>query len=163
MDVFNPHEFARVKAKAEALYKTIVKAFCPALKSDVHFSSDGFHHLRFNGARAERTKAVQQAKMLCLQEALDVIRKTTTIQEYRVSLHPVGHGDKNGFRQTKRIEYFAFHAITDLVKSRRINVVVRRIGEGNFHFWSVMPSWKEERINDSQIVRKIGGGWMLDA
>ncbi|MFA4954341.1 MAG: hypothetical protein WC641_03450 [Patescibacteria group bacterium] len=163
MDVFNHYEFAKIKAKAESLYKSVVKVHCPALGMDVHFSSDGFHHLQYDGTRAERTKLVQRNKILCLQEAVDIIKKTTTIQEYRSAIQPFGKADKNGFRQTKHVKYYAFHAITDLTKPRRVNVVVRRIGDGNHHFWSVMPSWKEDKINDSQTVRKIGGGWMLDS
>lgn len=163
MEAFDHHEFAKIKAKAETLYKTVVKVRCPALAADVHFSSDGFHHLQFNGVRVERLKTVQKIKMLCIQEAVEVIKKTTTIQEYRTALQPIGKTDRSGFRQTKHVAYYAFHAITDLTKPRRVNVVVRRVGDGNYHFWSVMPSWKEDQINGSQTVRKIGGNWMLDS
>jgi len=160
MEIFDYREFANIKAKAEVFFQSIVKMRCPALVADVHFSSDGFHHLKFNGVRVERTKAVQKTKMLCLQEAAEIIKKTTTIQEFRSVFQPVGKTDN---RQTRQVEYYAFHAITDLTKPRRINVVVRRIGEGNYHFWSVMPSWKESRGKKSRIVREIGGGWMLDS
>lgn len=155
-------EFAHVKAKAEAFYTSVMKVRCPAILDDIHFSTDGFHHLRFNGSRAERDKKVQKTKMLCLEEAVDILKRTTTIQEYRKLTQPVGKTDSKGFRKTKCVHYYAFHAITNFDKSRRINVVIRKVGEGNYHFWSVMPSWKEEKINNSQTTRFIGGGWMID-
>jgi len=163
MSEFDHAEFSKIKIRAETFYHSIIKVRCPALIADVHFSSDGFHHLQYDGTRAERTKLVQKNKMLCLQEAVDIIRKTTTIQEYRTSLQPIGKANKNGLRPTKLVAYYAFHAITDFTKLRRINIVIRRIGEGNYHFWSVMPSWREDKINELQTVRKIGGGWMLDS
>jgi len=58
MDAFDHHEFAKIKTKAETFYKSIIKTRCPALGMDVHFSSDGFHHLQYDGTRTERTKAV---------------------------------------------------------------------------------------------------------
>lgn len=64
MEAFDHHEFAKIKAKAETLYKTVVKVRCPALAADVHFSSDGFHHLQFNGVRVERLKTVQNQDAL---------------------------------------------------------------------------------------------------
>lgn len=154
--------FAKAKKEAEALYFSVEKLRCPALQEDIYFSSDGFHHLQFDGTRSERTKTVQKNKMLCLKEAIDILRKTTTIQEYRTSIQPVGKSDSKGYRQTKEVYYYAFHAITDFRRIRRINIVVKKIGNGHYHFWSVMPSWKEEKVNDTQVVRRIGGGWIVD-
>lgn len=163
MSELNLEEFAKIKSKAEIFYKSIGCVRCPALKADVYFTSDGFHHLQFDGTRAERTKIVQRNKMLCLREAVDVIKKSATVQEYRTAIQPIGKRDKHGFRATKSVVYYAFHAITDFTKLRRVNVVVRRVGDGNFHFWSVMPFWKEEENTDTQKMRKVGGDWLLDA
>lgn len=163
MEPFNREAFLNIKLRAESFYKSINSIKCPALNTVVHFTSDGFHHLQFDGTRTERSKIVQKNKMLHLEDAVEIIKKTTTIQEYRTALQPVGKADKQGFRQTKPVAYFAFQAITDLEKCRRINVVVRRVGEGNYHFWSVMPSWKEEQITSSQSIRRIGGNWMTDS
>lgn len=156
-------EFTKIKSKADIFYKSVGCVRCPALDANVHFTSDGFHHLQFDGTRAERTKIVQKNKMLCLHEAVEVIKKSNTVQEYRTAVQPIGKPDKSGFRSTKNVVYYAFHAITDFSKLRRVNVVVRRVGDGNFHFWSVMPSWKEEEITDTQKMRKVGGDWLLDA
>ncbi len=156
-------EFKKIFAKAEKFYKSVIKVHCPALNQMVHFSSDGFHHLQFDGTRTERTKVVQKNKLLCLEDAVLIIKKTTTIQEHRESVQTVGKPDVSGHRQEKSVRYYAFAAIINLDKKRRINVVVRRVGDGNFHFWSVSPAWKELKTNSQKTVKRIGGGWLLDS
>jgi len=42
----------------------------------------------------------------------------------------------------KQIRYWAFEAVVD---DRRIKVIVRQIGRGKKHFWSVIPAWRRIR------------------
>jgi hypothetical protein len=135
--------FKKIKQETEEKYKKVGKIFCPALKTEVVFNSDGFYHLRYDGHRSERDKRVQRNKFLFFDDGVGILKKTTTIQEYRRSMCPIGKADKNGFRKMKTVEWFGFFAITSFSKRRRIKVVVRRVGEdsGNYHFWSVMPFW----------------------
>ncbi|OGF21628.1 hypothetical protein A2316_01000 [Candidatus Falkowbacteria bacterium RIFOXYB2_FULL_38_15] len=136
-------QFYKLKEIAKTTYERIGSIYCPALKDDIVFNSDGFHHLRYDCHRSERSKQVQKNKFIYFDKAVEILKKTTTIQEYRRSICAVGDCDKNGFHKTKIIEWFGFFAIISFVKCIRINVVVRRIGEGSgkFHFWSVMPFW----------------------
>jgi len=136
-------KFHELKNAAEDAYNKIVNIDCPALKAKVIFNSDGFHHLRYDCHRSERSKQVQQSKFICLEDAVKILKKATTIQEYRRSICPIGKCDKSGFRKTKIVEWFGLFAVTSFSRRIRVNVVVRRIGEGSgqFHFWSVMPYW----------------------
>ncbi len=133
----------KLKENTKQEYDTIGSLYCPALKSNILFNADGFHHLRYDGSRKERSKSVQKNKFTYFSDAVDILKKSTTIQEYRRSICPVGKPDKNGFRKTKSIEWFGFFAITSFSKQTRIKVIVRRIGEdnGHYHFWSVIPFW----------------------
>ncbi len=92
--------------------------------------------------RSEASK-VNIINFFYFKDALNTIAKTTTIQEYRRNICPIGGPDKNGFRKTKLIEWFAFVGIISFKNGIRIRTVVRRIGgdAGQFHFWSVMPFW----------------------
>ena len=38
--------------------------------------------------------------------------------------------------------YWAFEAVVD---KRRIKVIVRQVGKGKKHFWSVIPAWRRIR------------------
>lgn len=123
--------FNQLRLDAENIYRKVGKLYCPALKSNVHFNSDGFHHLRYDQSRSERSKAEQRNKFLCLKDAIDIIGRTSTIQEYR-RVSDTG----------RIIEWFAFFAITSFSKQTRIKAIIRRLGgNGQFHFWSVMPFW----------------------
>lgn len=56
-------------------------------------------------------------------------------------LSPYLQSQKDGFSVTKIAEYFGFVAIVG-EKKIKIRVIIRRIGDGNFTFWSVMPDSK---------------------
>lgn len=141
-------KFNKLKKKTEEKYKKIGYINSPALKTKIHFNSNGFHHLRYDGHRSERSKKVQQSKFRFLDKAIEIIKKSTTIQEYRRSLCPIGKPNSKGFKRTGLIEWFGFFAITSFSNATRIMVVVRKVGEkGQYHFWSVMPYWSLNNKN----------------
>lgn len=132
--------FNEKKEKARVIYNTQKGVYNPYLKSLIIFNSDGFHHLQFS-ARRERNKKEQLLKFSLLPLAIGVIKNSGTLQEYRKGLVAVGHKAKDGFTKMKEVQYWGFVAIVG--KSNiKIRVVVRRIGDGNTAFWSVMPDSK---------------------
>jgi hypothetical protein len=78
-------EFDKLKKETEEKYKEIKEIYSPALKSKIIFNSDGFHHLRYNQSRSERNKNIQKNKLQCFNDAVKILEKSTTIQEYRKS------------------------------------------------------------------------------
>lgn len=154
---FDLEKFRKLRDKIESEYKKIIRIHSPALKSDVVFNSDGFHHLRYDNTRTERSKESQRSKFFFFNKAVDIIRKSTTIQEYRRSIMPVGHPDRSGFRKTKLLEWFGLYAVTSFSDQIRVMTVVRRVGgdSGQYHFWSVMPFWtlsNKQRIVGSKMI-----------
>ncbi len=132
-DVFN-----KVKEKAQTLYGTQREIWCPYFKQNIILNSDGFHHLQFNSARKERSKKVQLTKFKLLPRALEIIRCTGTVQEYRKMLIAVGKpSGRDGFTRMKKAEYWGLVAIVG-EKKIKVRAVLRKVGEGNIHFWSVM-------------------------
>ncbi|MFA6554362.1 MAG: hypothetical protein WCS89_02525 [Candidatus Paceibacterota bacterium] len=129
------------KEKAREIYSAQNEIYNPYFKTKIILNSDGFHHLQFS-ARVERNKKEQLLKFSLLPLGLDVIRKSGTIQEYRKLLTPIGKPSPlNNSIPMKEVEYWGFAAITG--KSNiKIRVIVRRVGDGNIIFWSVMPNSK---------------------
>jgi hypothetical protein len=125
------------KEKARNIYGAQKSLYNPYLKSQVIFNSDGFHHLQFS-ARRERNKREQLLKFSLLPLAFVIIKNSGTLQEYRRGLTVVGKKSKDGLALVKETEYWGFVAIIGENKIK-IRVVVRRIGDGNVIFWSVMP------------------------
>ncbi|OGF88636.1 hypothetical protein A3I94_03960 [Candidatus Giovannonibacteria bacterium RIFCSPLOWO2_02_FULL_43_54] len=110
------------------------------MKSEVVFNSDGFHHLQFS-ARRERDKQEQLLKFSLLPLAITVIKNSGTLQEHRKEFVAVGKKGKDGLSRTKEAEYWGFVAIVGENKIK-IRTILRRVGDGNVTFWSVMPDSK---------------------
>jgi hypothetical protein len=157
---FDKEKFKELKNLTKSNYEKIGCIYCPALQANVVFNSDGFHHLRYDNNRSERNKKSQRNKFIFLDKAVEILKKSTTIQEYRRSICAVGDCDRSGFRKTKIVEWFGFFAIISISKRRRINVVVRRIGaeSGQYHFWSLMPYWALSNNNRVVGSKKIEDG-----
>src|SRR5206468_2243105 len=109
-------------------------------------NSDGFHHLQFS-ARRERNKREQLLKFSLLPLALEIIKKSGTVQEYRKLLTPIGKPSvRSGAIPMKEVEYWGLVAIVGENKIK-VRTVLRRIGDGNITFWSVMPYSKIKNGN----------------
>lgn len=141
--------FKELKQQAKEYYHSLDKIKCPALDDYVIFNSEGFHHLRYNSSLSERSKFEQRNKFAYLPEAVEIIKKTTTIQEIREFLEPVGLKDQSGFRKTVKVTYYAFWAMHQ--RNIRIKVIVRKIEDGQYSFRSLMPYWFEKKINGKLI------------
>lgn len=128
--------FAEAKEKAHAIYTAEREIWCPYFQTKVVLNSDGFHHLQFS-ARREREKQEQLFKLRLLPLALQIIRKSGTIQEYRKLLSPIGKAS-NGAIPMKEVEYWGLVGILG-EKRIKVRAVLRRVGSGNVTFWSVMP------------------------
>jgi nucleoside-diphosphate-sugar epimerase len=63
--------FGELLTEAREFYQKVGKVYCPALKADVVFNSDGFHHLRYNSSRVNRTKPEQRNKLAYIAQATD--------------------------------------------------------------------------------------------
>jgi len=134
---FSIEYFNQRKEKAKNLYLGQKSIFCPYFKSEVILNSDGFHHLQFS-ARRERNKKEQLLKFNLLPLALKIIRNSGTIQEIRKGIVSVGVVGKDGFAQTKNVEYWGLIAIVGN-SNIKVRVILKKVGEGNVVFWSVMP------------------------
>jgi len=152
---FDPIRFEKLKQNTKEFYQNLKPIKSPALGEDVNFTADGFHHLMFDNNRSERSKKEQKNKFRCLKEAVNIISKSTTIQEYRLGLQAIGKVGLDGFKKTAKVEYYGFTSVLSLNGNlKRITVVVRRVGNGQLHFWSVMPKWINVKIG-GELHHKI--------
>lgn len=129
--------FDERKEKARVIYGAQKSAYNPYFRNQVIFNSDGFHHLQFSDRR-ERNKKEQLLKFSLLPLAIWIIKNSGTIQEYRKGLTTIGKKSKNGLTAAKITEYWGLVAIVG-ENQIKIRVVLRKIGDGNIVFWSVMP------------------------
>ena len=146
--------FKKIKEKAQAAYSAQKGIYSPYFKTTVVLNSDGFHHLQFS-ARRERNKSEQLLKLRLLPLALEIIRKSGTIQEYRKLLTPIGKKSvRDGSVPMKEVEYWGLVAIVG-GKGTKVRAVLRRVGTGNITFWSVMLFSKRKNGNQKLFTEGI--------
>lgn len=143
----------RVLAETALIYKSIGEVLCPFFGKTVVFNSDGFHHLQFSAER-ERGKPEQMLKFALLRKyAVDILKNSGTVQEYRKTMEA---GERRryskGERDMVQAEYWGFVAIMGEEEKERVKVIVRRVGTGNIHFWSIMPA-QHHRGDHSYLQR----------
>lgn len=147
--------FEEKRERARAIFSAQKAIFCPYFQTDVILSSDGFHHLQFS-ARRERNKNEQLLKFTLLPLGLKIIKQTATLQEYRKLLCAVGKSSaRDGSRKMKMVEWWGFIAIY-IPQDIKVRVVLRRVGDGNITFWSVMPYSKIKSGTRTQSFFSIG-------
>ena len=126
------------KQKTYEIFSAHKTIYNPYFRTDIVLNSEGFHHLQYSSNR-ERDKREQLLKFSLLQLGLEIIKKSGTIQEYRRLLTPIGKpSPNNGSIPMKEVEYWGLVAIVGDGKIK-VRTVLRRIGDGNITFWSVMP------------------------
>lgn len=134
--------YKQERLKAEAFYKAIEQIHCPYFDKPIIFNSDGFHHLQFSDGR-EREKNNQLLKFKLFPLVPDILKKAGTVQEYRKQWGKVGRKRASGAQDMKEMQFWGFIAIVfNGAENIKIRVIVRRVGDGNYTFWSVMPDQK---------------------
>jgi len=81
-----------------------------------------------------------------LPMAIEVLRNSKTLQEYETQITFIEvKQNKKRKNILKEIQFFGFIAI---IKEWKLKVIVRQVGEGKKHFWSIIPNWKTRRTKE---------------
>jgi len=134
------HGYEGLRTQAREIFDRNSLIHCPYLGTAVVLNAEGLHHLRYSAER-ERGKPEQMMKFRLLPLSLDVIRKSGTVQEYRKIWQPIGNKRADGMRVAKEVEYWGLVAIVGQRPDKK-RVILRRVGNGNIMFWSVMRGAK---------------------
>ncbi len=113
--------FEILKEERRKDYNTWKPIYCAAIGEQVFFNAKGFKHLRFRTDGTPRNPKESIYKLSLLPLVRSVIYKAVEIDEYRKG----------------KIEYWGIVARVGK-GSHKVKVILRRVGAGNIHFWSVM-------------------------
>lgn len=105
-------------------YDSIGRVWCPVLNSDIHFTSEGRIHLIYKGNRKKRTVKEQYYKLNLFPLVIPVLKNSTELKAWR-------------FREKDDIQYYAISGKAGR-KNIKIRVIVKRTGDGQFNYYSVM-------------------------
>lgn len=140
--------------KARVFYDSVGSVNCPYFNGEITFNARGFHHLQYS-AGSERTKQAQLFKFGLLEASVEILMRSGTVQQYRRHLGAIGRRKgKSGMRDTKMIKYWGFEGIVGTQEKdyRRVKVIVRQVGDGTKHFWSVMSDTDFRRKSNHKLA-----------
>lgn len=125
----------QLKQRAQAFFKQTKSITSPAFpKEKIAFSSKGLSHLFYKGANKRSARDVKESETrVNLLPAAHKLLKVMALPQEESTLTN---------REGKVCKYWAFEAVVD---ARRIKVIVRQVGNGKKHFWSVIPAWRRIR------------------
>ncbi|MFH1656448.1 MAG: hypothetical protein ABH956_01580 [Candidatus Nealsonbacteria bacterium] len=152
----NISNYEKIKENTYNFYKKIGRIQCPALNNEfVHFTPEGFNHIVYKRKRKERKKEDQIMKFKLIPNAKYIIGLSTTYQEYDESLTEI---DKKKFKKrVKETVVVCCWGFIAVIKNYRIKVIIRQVGNGQKHFWSVIPAWTTNQYRGIKLIRKSKG------
>jgi len=130
-----PRDFHKYIHQQKESYKKFSPIFCKILNTTVYFNSRGFNHLRFNTNNSPRNRKEVLYKLNLLPYVRQVIQKAMHAHHLQ-RRSPIGGRKKSPI---KEIAYYALeHPCVVHNKKCVVKVIIRKIGDGKVHFWSVM-------------------------
>jgi hypothetical protein len=125
------------KAGAHRIYTAQPSIHSPYFNDEIRLGPEGFRHLCV-GANGERTEEERIRRFLLLPLALKILATATTVQEYRY-VDGAAQLGKSSWSEPgpKLVQCWGFTALF-VQQEITVKVLVRKVGKGDFHFWSVI-------------------------
>jgi len=139
----------------QELYAVTKPVRSPALNEDVRFPAEGFNHIIFKSGRHERERESQIMRFKLLPRAIRLIAHANTFQEFEESTKDVEV--KTHKRREMRNKIAFYWGIIAIFEGRKIKVILRKIGNGQLHFWSIVPAWTTNKYRDAKFVTTMKG------
>lgn len=148
-------EYEKVRDDTRSLYNDAKPVYSPALNENIYFTSEGFNHLIFKAPRKERDRSSQMMRFKLVPRAIRLIEHANTFQEFEETIREFEvKTRKKRVKKSKSVRYWGIIAIFE---GRKIKIILRKIGEGQMHFWSVIPSWTTNKHRDTKFISTMKG------
>lgn len=122
--------------KRRKKYDTTKNIYYPFLKGIVYFNNKGFRHATHDGRNRIRNKADAEMRLNLLLHINTVIQKATKYNRPPMLVPKNSQNNKAG----KELTYYELYCALGRAKNKRkvgIIVVLRKIGNGRLHYYSV--------------------------
>lgn len=121
------------KKQIKDIFEKNREVICPAFPDEkIVFNAKGINHLIYKGSRSRREESRILTTIRLLPKAIKVLK-----------LMPLWQEESCYINDDVTYKFWCFEAVVD---DRRIKVVIRQIGNGKKHFWSVIPAWRKDRF-----------------
>lgn len=123
----------QLKKKAKEFFKANKIVKCPAFPNEkIFFNAKGLQHLFYKGPRSKRD-------LRRIAKNIELLPRAVKLLE----LMPIPQEEDTYTTHEKKYNFWAFEGVVD---KRRIKVIVRQVGTGKKHFYSVIPAWRKKRF-----------------
>ena len=131
----------KYKDQIKKIFDKNKEIFCPAFpKEKIIFNAKGINHLIYKGGRSRRELSRIETNIRLLPSAINVLK-----------VMPLAQEETFYTRKDKKYQFWTFEAVID---NRRIKVIIRQVGRGRKHFWSVIPAWRKDRYGILNAKRR---------
>lgn len=148
-------EYEKIKTGAQEFYALTKPVRSPALDEEVRFPAEGFNHIIFKSGRRERERESQIMRFKLLPRAVRLIAHANTFQEFEETAKNVEV--KTHKRREMRSKAVLYWGIIAIFEGRKIKVILRKVGNGQLHFWSIVPAWTTNKHRDAKFVSTMKG------
>lgn len=156
MSHFNPERYKPAFNYAKSFFANNRKVRSASL-GEIYFNSSGFRHLIWKLENVHKRDWKNQIKRFELLKYIKpVLERMGFYQEYCEEMKNLTIEDHGINRVVnKKVTYWGFIAI---INDRiRIKIILRKIGDGNIIFWSVIPCWKTKEYKGIKYVTLYKG------
>ncbi len=132
----NIHVLIRLRRQK---YKLTQSIYCPFMKELVYFNNIGFHHATHDGRgriRGEADTRMRLNLLLCINEVITRCREFGSPPRIVAKNHPDNKTGK---------EIIFYELCQRLSGKKTVMVILRRIGNGRLHYYSVRYDRKQNR------------------
>ncbi len=99
------------------------------------FNAKGLNHIFYKSTRSRRKSSEISIRIKLLPRAIKLL-----------NLMPLPQEESEYKKDGKMYNFWAFEGVID---NKRIKVIVRQIGNGKKHFWSVIPYWRKTKFGNT--------------
>jgi hypothetical protein len=124
-----------LKTSIKTTYDSVGSVFCPVLNAQIVFNSIGYRHLLIKPDGTVRDVKEAIYKLTLFSLSIPTIKSATSIIEEREIKTPVGRGKRRKYKEAKT---YAITAFVGRKKPVMVRVIILRIGDGNYNFYSIM-------------------------
>ena len=126
----------------------------------MYFNRLGFQHIIHKKGRHIREISAQVNRFKLLPLAVKLIELTTTYQEYEAD--SVKLEVKRYSVDVYRNKHVTYWGIIAIIDDKKVKVILRKVGQGNIHFWSVIPNWTTSKKRDGKYSTSMKGNPVED-
>jgi hypothetical protein len=155
MDHFDQEKYDSAEKTARQLFQDNPRIHSAAVGS-VKLNSDGFLHLIFKNPKHKRDCKNRMKRFELLRYLKDVLAGMSHYQEYFETKQAIRIKRQGTILLESRvIRYWGFIAV---IKDKiRIKIILKKVGDGNIIFWSIIPFWKTKNYKNISIVNLSTG------